>query len=199
VLRCLLADIAYDNWLKETCDNLDAAEKRMENVLELAGWLARLAKQEKEDEPSTFAELVARLSLIGMLDNEDDENQSDQVSLMTLHAAKGLEFPHVFIVGMEEGLLPHRVSMEGDNSQTAIEEERRLAYVGITRAKKTLTFSYALRRKRYGEVVTCEPSRFLNELPPDDLQWEGKGSNINPEQKQERGAAHVAHLRNLLG
>jgi len=186
----------------------------MENVLELTGWLTRLAKQEQGDEPSTFAELVARLSLIGMLDNEDDENQSDQVSLMTLHAAKGLEFPHVFIVGMEEGLLPHRSSIDAGaergavserglihwtNADTAIEEERRLAYVGITRAKKTLAFSYALRRKRYGEVVTCEPSRFLNELPADDLQWEGKGSNVNPEQKQERGAAHVAHLRNLLG
>jgi len=115
---------------------------------------------------------------------------------------------------MEEGLLPHRSSIEAGtergaaserglihwtNADTAIEEERRLAYVGITRAKKTLSFSYALRRKRYGEVVTCEPSRFLNELPADDLQWEGKGSNVNPEQKQERGAAHVAHLRNLLG
>ena len=214
VLRSLLEDIAYDAWLKETCDNLEAAEKRMENVLELTGWLTRLAKQEQGDEPSTFAELVARLSLIGMLDNEDDENQSDQVSLMTLHAAKGLEFPHVFIVGMEEGLLPHRSSIDAGaergavserglihwtNADTAIEEERRLAYVGITRAKKTLAFSYALRRKRYGEVVTCEPSRFLNELPADDLQWEGKGSNVNPEQKQERGAAHVAHLRNLLG
>jgi len=214
VLRSLLADIAYDTWLKETCDSLEAAEKRMENVLELTGWLTRLAKQEQQDEPSTFAELVARLSLIGMLDNEDDENQSDQVSLMTLHAAKGLEFPHVFIVGMEEGLLPHRSSIDEGaergavserglihwtNADTAIEEERRLAYVGITRAKKTLSFSYALRRKRYGEVVTCEPSRFLNELPADDLQWEGKGSNVNPEQKQERGAAHVAHLRNLLG
>ncbi len=214
VLRSLLADIAYDAWLKETCDNLEAAEKRMENVLELTGWLTRLAKQEQDGEPSTFAELVARLSLIGMLDNEDDENQSDQVSLMTLHAAKGLEFPHVFIVGMEEGLLPHRSSIDAGaergavserglihwtNAGTAIEEERRLAYVGITRAKKTLAFSYALRRKRYGEVVTCEPSRFLSELPADDLQWEGKGANVNPEQKQERGAAHVAHLRNLLG
>jgi ATP-dependent DNA helicase Rep len=201
VLRSLLADIAYDAWLKETCDNLEAAEKRMENVLELTGWLTRLAKQEQDDEPSTFAELVARLSLIGMLDNEDDENQSDQVSLMTLHAAKGLEFPHVFIVGMEEGLLPHRSSIEaGDaNADSAIEEERRLAYVGITRAKKTLAFTYAKQRKRYGEVVQCEPSRFLNELPADDLQWEGKGSSVNPEQKQERGAAHVAHLRNLLG
>jgi len=201
VLRSLLADIAYDTWLKETCDNLEAAEKRMENVLELTGWLTRLAKQEQQDEPSTFAELVARLSLIGMLDNEDDENQSDQVSLMTLHAAKGLEFPHVFIVGMEEGLLPHRSSIEaGDaNADSAVEEERRLAYVGITRAKKTLAFTYAKQRKRYGEVVQCEPSRFLSELPADDLQWEGKGSSVNPEQKQERGAAHVAHLRNLLG
>jgi ATP-dependent DNA helicase Rep len=201
VLRNLLADIAYDGWLKETCDNLEAAEKRMQNVLELIGWITRLAKQGQDEEPSTFAELVARLSLIGMLDNEDDENKNDQVSLMTLHAAKGLEFPHVFIVGMEEGLLPHRSSIEAgtNNADTAIEEERRLAYVGITRAKKTLAFSYTLRRKRYGEVVTCEPSRFLNELPADDLQWEGKGSNANPEQKQERGATHVAHLRNLLG
>ena len=209
VLRSLLSDIAYEAWLKETCDNLDAAEKRMENVLELTGWLTRLAKQEQEDEPSTFAELVARLSLIGMLDNEDDESQSDQVSLMTLHAAKGLEFPHVFIVGMEEGLLPHRASIEAGaergtvptatNTDSAIEEERRLAYVGITRAKKSLTFTYAKQRKRYGEVVQCEPSRFLNELPADDLQWEGKGGNLHPEQKQERGAAHVAHLRNLLG
>jgi ATP-dependent DNA helicase Rep len=214
VLRSLLADIAYDTWLKETCDNLEAAEKRMENVLELTSWLTRLAKQEQDDEPSTFAELVARLSLIGMLDNEDDDNTNDQVSLMTLHAAKGLEFPHVFIVGMEEGLLPHRSSIDAGaergavserglihwtNADTAIEEERRLAYVGITRAKKTLAFTYAKQRKRYGEVVQCEPSRFLSELPADDLQWEGKGSNVNPEQKQERGAAHVAHLRNLLG
>ena len=219
VLRSLLADTAYDAWLKDTCDSLDAAEKRMENVLELTGWLTRLARQEQQDEPSTFAdgiearaerqggrdcgfaELVARLSLIGMLDNEDDENQSDQVSLMTLHSAKGLEFPHVFIVGMEEGLLPHRSSIDegSDSSGTAIEEERRLAYVGITRAMKTLAFTYAKQRKRYGEVVQCEPSRFLSEFPADDLQWEGKGSNVNPEQKQERGAAHVAHLRNMLG
>jgi len=199
VLRSLLSDIAYDAWLQETCDSLEAAEKRMENVLELTGWLTRLAKQDQSGEPSTFSELVARLSLIGMLDAEDDENQSDQVSLMTLHAAKGLEFPHVFIVGMEEGQLPHRVSIDSDDSQTAIEEERRLAYVGITRAKKTLTFTYAKQRRRYGEVVSCEPSRFLNELPADDLQWEGKNSNVGPEQKQERGAAHVAHLRNLLG
>jgi ATP-dependent DNA helicase Rep len=196
VVKELLADTAYDAWLKETCDSLDAAEKRMENVLDLTRWLTRLAKQDSEETP-TFAELVARLSLIGMLDNDEDD-RSDQVSLMTLHAAKGLEFPHVFLVGMEEGLLPHRVSLEGEDHQAAIEEERRLTYVGITRAKKTLTFTYAKQRKRYGEVVQCEPSRFLNELPADDLQWEGK-STATPEQKQERGSAHLAHLRDLLG
>jgi ATP-dependent DNA helicase Rep len=235
ILRELLADIAYDSWLKETCDSVAAAEKRMENVLELTGWLARLARQEQDETPSFadgtearaarqggrdcgfadgtearaarqggrdcgFAELVAKLSLIGMLDNEDNDTTSDQVSLMTLHAAKGLEFPHVFIVGMEEGLLPHRASLDENQDQAdrAIEEERRLAYVGITRARRTLTFTYASRRKRYGEQVPCEPSRFLSELPADDLQWDGR-STATPEQKQERGAAHVAHLRNLLG
>jgi ATP-dependent DNA helicase Rep len=196
VVKELLADIAYDSWLKETCDSLEIAEKRMENVLDLTGWLTRLARQDTGETP-TFAELVAKLSLIGMLDNEEDD-RSDQVSLMTLHAAKGLEFPHVFLVGMEEGLLPHRVSLEGDDSLTAIEEERRLTYVGITRAKSTLTFTYAKQRKRYGEVIDCEPSRFLSELPADDVQWEGK-STATPEQKQERGNAHLAHLRNLLG
>ncbi len=196
VVKELLGDIAYDSWLKETCDTLDAAEKHMENVLELTGWLTRLAKQDAEESLS-FAELVAKLSLIGMLDNEDDD-RGDQVSLMTLHAAKGLEFPHVFLVGMEEGLLPHRVSIEGKDNQAAIEEERRLTYVGITRAKKSLTFTYAKQRKRYGEVVQCEPSRFLSELPADDVQWEGR-SAATPEQKQERGGAHLAHLRNLLG
>jgi len=196
VVKELLSDIAYDNWLKETCDSLDAAEKRMENVLDLTGWLTRLAKQNPE-ETSTFAELVAKLSLIGMLDDEE-EDRSNQVSLMTLHAAKGLEFPHVFLVGMEEGLLPHRVSLEGEDNQAAIEEERRLTYVGITRAKNSLTLSYAKQRKRYGEVVQCEPSRFLAELPEDDVQWEGK-STATPEQKQQRGDAHLAHLRNLLG
>ncbi len=195
VLTSLLNDTAYDAWLRETCDSVTIAERRMENVLELTGWMSRLARQEPES--PAFADLVARLSLIGMLDDEEDD-RADQVSLMTLHAAKGLEFPHVFIVGMEEGLLPHRSSLAEGDTETAIEEERRLAYVGITRAKRTLTFSHARQRKRYGEMVECAPSRFLSELPEEHLLTDGQPSSpAGPD--SARADDHLRHLRNLLG
>ncbi len=96
---------------------------------------------------------------------------------------------------MEEELLPHRNSMLEDNLQ----EERRLAYVGITRAQHSLTFTLAQRRKRYGEWSSCDPSRFLDELPGADIHWEGAGQPIAPEVRQERGRAHLAALRGMLG
>jgi ATP-dependent DNA helicase Rep len=94
---------------------------------------------------------------------------------------------------MEENLLPHHVSVQEDN----IEEERRLAYVGITRAQRSLVFSLAAMRKRNGELLACEPSRFLAELPGDTLAWE-KPSQSDPEQRQQMGRAHLANLRGLL-
>ena len=111
---------------------------------------------------------------------------------MTLHASKGLEFPHVYIIGMEEELLPHRSSIEEDN----IEEERRLCYVGITRAKQTLALTYCAKRKQYGDMLDCLPSRFLDELPFDDLLWEGeeKDEALN----QERGQETLAGLKGLF-
>ena len=121
-------------------------------------------------------------------------DSTDQVQLMTLHAAKGLEFPWVFIMGMEEELLPHRNSIESDD----IEEERRLAYVGITRARQGLIFTLTRKRKQYGEIVPTTPSRFLDELPAEQLQWEGRNPST-PEQKQQKGEEALAGLRSLLG
>lgn len=189
----LISDIDYENWLLNTSNDPKAAERRMENVRELVDWLENMSKKMEED--TGLGELVAQMTLMDILERNEEEQRDDCVSLMTLHAAKGLEFPHVFVVGMEENLLPHHVSLEADD----IEEERRLAYVGITRAQKTLTFSMAIKRRKHGEIVECEPSRFLAELPEDDLQWEGRGQQADPEERQERGKAHLANLRDMLG
>jgi ATP-dependent DNA helicase Rep len=96
---------------------------------------------------------------------------------------------------MEEELLPHRSSIEEDN----IEEERRLAYVGITRAQRSLTMTMAGKRKRFGEVIECTPSRFLDELPKEDLKLEGGKHQLTAEEKQERGSSHLSSMRALLG
>jgi ATP-dependent DNA helicase Rep len=134
-----------------------------------------------------------RLILIDMLDRQEEEDDSNRVQLMTLHASKGLEFPHVYLMGMEEELLPHRNSIESGD----IEEERRLAYVGITRAKKTLTMTLARQRKQFGELLDCTPSRFLDELPPEDLSIEG-GAEKDPELNKARGRATLNSLRNMF-
>ena len=122
------------------------------------------------------------------------QKELDQVQLMTLHASKGLEFPYVYLVGMEEGLLPHQSSIDEDN----VDEERRLAYVGITRAQKELTFTLCKERRQYGEVVRPEPSRFLLELPQDDLILEQARKVITAEERMHKGQANVANIRAML-
>lgn len=187
----LVTEMNYRSWLQDTSKTPEDAERRFENIQELIQWISRLAEQESD---STLGDLVAKLTLMDSLDRETEEETGNRVHLMTLHAAKGLEFPHVFLVGMEENLLPHRSSIEEDN----IEEERRLAYVGITRAQQSLTITLAAQRKRYGEVVDCEPSRFLHELPQDILDWRGHGVEVPEAERQERGKAHIANLRDML-
>ncbi len=191
-LRRLVRDIDYEEWLLQTSPTDRAAERRMENVQELLTWIGRLEEEKFGDgEP---ADLVNHLCLLDLLERRDEENAEDRVSLMTLHAAKGLEFPVVFLVGMEEELLPHRTSIEEDN----VEEERRLAYVGITRARRLLYLTCARKRRRGGELVECEPSRFLAELPAEELEWEGRNADEDPERKKARGRAHLASLRAML-
>ncbi len=192
VIRTLLQDIDYRGWIDDNSANRESAKRRWDNVEELITWLNNLHKGELQEK--RLAEMVNHLTLMDVLERQNEEEKSDQVTLMTLHGAKGLEFPHVHLVGVEEELLPHHSSIDEDN----IEEERRLAYVGITRAQRTLTISYACKRKRFGELIRCEPSRFLKELPEEDLEWTGRKSKLSEEEQQKRGSACLSSLKALL-
>jgi len=126
-----------------------------------------------------------------MLEGKDQE--PDAVSLSTLHAAKGLEFPHVFIIGAEEDILPFR-----DSDEKQIEEERRLMYVGITRAERSLQISYCNRRKRGKDWMACEPSRFLEEMPEDELIYAGGHADAAPTVTRDEGMDKLARLKAML-
>ncbi|MDD5463017.1 MAG: DNA helicase Rep [Methylococcales bacterium] len=192
VIEQVISQIGYEQFLKEDSKTKESADRKIKNVYELIEWLKRIAGKETES-PKPLAEIVAKIMLMDIMERNQEAEASDQVSLMTLHAAKGLEFPHVFLIGIEENILPHQSSIENDN----IEEERRLAYVGITRAQRSCTFSYCTHRKRYGEINECEPSRFLNELPADDLEWVNK-KQLTPEVIKERGKANLANLKTMV-
>ncbi len=187
VLDELLRAINYEDWLFDTQEPRQA-ETKWESVQSFIGWLKR--KSEQDDK--TLIELVQTIALINMLDGKDE--QPDAVSLSTLHAAKGLEFPHVFIVGAEEEILPFR-----DSDENGIEEERRLMYVGITRAEKSLQISYCTRRRRAKEWAVCEPSRFLDEMPESELVYAGDHADAAPVVTQGEGMDKLARLKAMLG
>ncbi|WP_338545675.1 DNA helicase Rep [Pseudomonas benzopyrenica] len=192
-LRSMVMDIDYENWIRQNASSDKVADFRMGNVWFLMDALKNILEKD-EDGQMTIEDAIAKLVLRDMLERQQEEEEgADGVQMMTLHASKGLEFPYVFIMGMEEEILPHRSSIEADT----IEEERRLAYVGITRARQTLAFTYATRRKQYGELIDCTPSRFLDELPPEDLQWEGL-DEAPQEQKAARGNDALAAMRAML-
>jgi ATP-dependent DNA helicase Rep len=192
-LRHLVHAIQYEEWLYESSPSPAAAEMRMKNVSELYRWISDMLSEDN-DEPMNLEQAVSKLMLRDMLSRQEEEEGGDQVQLMTLHASKGLEFPYVFMVGMEEGLLPHQSSIDENN----IEEERRLAYVGITRAQQRLIFTLSRERRQYGEVIRPEPSRFLMELPQDDVEWEDNKKKPSREEQQQRSATNIAALRNML-
>jgi len=192
-IREMLEDMDYEGWLHQNASSTAVAERRMANVNLLVNQIAGMLGEDDGGPAATLEETIAKLVLRDLLDRQDEASADDKVQLMTLHAAKGLEFPHVFLIGMEEEILPHRASIEDGN----IEEERRLAYVGITRAQRTLTMTLAARRKQFGDISTTTPSRFIDELPADDIEKEGFGDS-NPEQRREKGQESIAALRNLF-
>ena len=181
VLTDLLTAIDYKAWLFSHHDNRDA-ESRWRNVSDFVEWLGRRG----DEDGKNLIELTQTIALASMLDKEDPD--FDGVQLATLHAAKGLEFPHVFLIGIEEGLLPHQSSVE----EGKVDEERRLMYVGLTRAQRSLNLSWCERRKLGKELRLCEPSRFIVEMG-EDVQVKGREERNAPLPKEE-GRARLASL-----
>ena len=197
----LLESINYRGWLSDQSSSESMAERRWGNVLQLLEALRKdlngdsddASDNEPESDDSAIESAIRKLVLRDILEREEEEDDSDRVQLATLHAAKGLEFPDVFLMGVEEDLLPHRNSIEAET----IEEERRLMYVGITRAKQNLTITYAKKRKQYGEFLETTPSRFLDELPDDHIHWQGR-DEIDPDVAKQKGQDTLTALQALL-
>ena len=189
IVQDLLHDIQYEKHLfNQNHDNPKVAENRWRNVQELAQWLA----QKGQDDDKNLIELTQTIALMTLLEGKDKEKM-DAVKLSTLHAAKGLEYPYVYLVGCEEGLFPHTDSIE----EGRLDEERRLMYVGITRAKKQLTMTHCLKRKRMGVWQFPEPSRFFDEMPQEELEILGRkgGEKIV---SHEEGRKKLSHLIEML-
>ncbi len=189
VLADLMSAIDYEAWLFDTHEPRQA-ESKWSNVSDFVGWINRKSAADEK----TLLAMTQTIALMNLLESREEE--TDAVSLSTLHAAKGLEYGHVFMVGVEEGVLPH----ERSESPEQIEEERRLMYVGITRAQRSLQISYCIKRRRGKEWQSCEASRFLKELPADDVILAGAvPAGSAPEVSKDEGMAKLARLKAMLG
>jgi len=195
-LQQLVTDSDYFSWLMSNAASEAKAQRQIDNVNELFNWLSRIEEkhQSQFDEEAELSDVVNKLMLMDILEKNEDDEMTDCVSLMTMHSAKGLEFPYVFIIALEEDILPHQSSIESND----IEEERRLFYVGITRAKLKLTLSMCATRKRYGEQINCEQSRFVEELPQEDINWISSKEKSNLGAQQKRAKDSFSTMRALL-
>jgi ATP-dependent DNA helicase Rep len=193
VLDDMMKEMNYEHYLYENFDDR-AAQAKWQNVLEFTNWLKERGRggRDRDGEEKNLLELTQMVALMSMLEGQDEEQ--DAVRMSTLHASKGLEYPHVYLVGCEEGILPHKGDPDDSVEAIAsrIQEERRLMYVGITRAKRTLHISWCKRRKRAGELVNCDPSRFIAEMQLDVGDAPPKESEIlSPKER-------LANLKALL-
>lgn len=186
VIQQLLTEIDYQGYLQRHEEG-KSGEIKWRNVQDLCLWLSKKG----ENEHKNLFDLAQTIALMSLLDGKEQE--TDTVKLSTLHAAKGLEYPHVFLVGCEEGLFPHADSIHEGH----LEEERRLMYVGITRARQTLTITHARKRRRSGHWQFADISRFISEMPSDDLRFFGDKDNA-PIVSQEEGKNRMAALAEML-
>ena len=166
---------------------------RYENVQELLNAIKEFVDNTEGDEDKSLGAFLQSVSLLTTADESDGDGDTDRVTLMTIHGAKGLEFNHVYVVGLEEDLFPSQMMLE---SRDDLEEERRLFYVAITRAEKRLYFSYAETRYQYGRLKPCEPSRFLNEVDEQFLQY--KSNRRSGLERQNTPASPAAFVRSMI-
>jgi ATP-dependent DNA helicase Rep len=185
LVELILKRTGYAAQIAAGTPDASVRERKLGNLKELADWFRAMQKG------NNAGDLAAQLALLSHADRDEPGNA---VRMMTLHAAKGLEFRFVFIVGCEDGTLPH----EGALDEGRVDEERRLMYVGITRAKELLTLSWCAQTKRYGDIHRNQPSRFLHELPQADLHWQGKDPEADKEVTRETAESHMARIKAML-
>ena len=198
LLKAIIDETGYVDELK--AEGTDEAEQRIENINEL---VSKAAAYDEGVENPTLSGFLEEVALVADIDGLDDN--SDYVVLMTLHSAKGLEFPNVFLAGMEDGLFPSYMSITSDDAASEIEEERRLAYVGITRAKQHLTITSARTRMIRGETQYNKVSRFVKEIPKELMSGEiyeqrskDEGSGANSFKKQGRISEKHLHTEQSM-
>ena len=186
----LFKRLGINQELYRTIDNPVQARKRIENIEQV---INALASFEERNPTAGLADFLERIALLEDNRREaGDDQPQDAVTLMSLHASKGLEFPQVFLVGLEEGLLPHHRSIDEDPE---VAEERRLCYVGITRARERLTISRCLKRRKYGTWEERQPSRFLAEIPPE--LFEGGDAEHKEAEPVDMGMDFFARMQNM--
>ena len=178
----MIEETGYLDYIKGDSKTPQQEKNRLDNIESLYSSLNSMITSAEDDDEKTIDAVIRKLVLLDMLEQQQEEANTNKVNLMTLHAAKGLEFDYVYIIGVEEDILPHRNSLDDDG----IEEERRLMYVGITRAKHELTLMVAKKRRSGKDFRQTTPSRFLDELPSEHIDYPERQtktqSNKNPEQ-----------------
>ncbi|MGP1607333.1 MAG: 3'-5' exonuclease, partial [Moraxella sp.] len=182
LIRQMIEETGYLDYIKGDSKTPQQEKNRLDNIESLYSSINSMINRAEDDDEKTIDAVIRKLVLLDMLEQKQEEANTNKVNLMTLHAAKGLEFDYVYIIGVEEDILPHRNSLDDDG----IEEERRLMYVGITRAKHELTLMVAKKRRSGKDFRQTTPSRFLDELPSEHIDYPERQTktqgNKNPEQ-----------------
>lgn len=194
-VRQMINEAGYIDYVREQAATPAQEKTKIDNIESLYTSIQNLINRTDNVDEKNIESVIRKLVLLDMLEQQQEEEDTDKVNLLTLHAAKGLEFPYVYMIGLEEELLPHKNSIASET----IEEERRLMYVGITRARQGLTLTLAEQRKNGGQMRQMTPSRFLDELPQDDLEWHGRKKKLAPNvDPKEQAQQYLANLKALL-